>query len=177
MPKTLSLADATPQVQALHTEVDAAVAPLVTEHAARLRCGRGCTACCTDDLTVFEVEAALIRQHHPTLLAEEAPHPAGACAFLAEDGACRIYPHRPYVCRTQGLPLRWEEEDDEDGGVEYRDICPLNEGEEVGAPPLEELDASSFWTLGPAEARLATLQAAVDGGLLRRVPLRDLFRR
>jgi hypothetical protein len=29
--------------------------------------------------------------------------------MLEEDGRCAIYPHRPLVCRTQGLPLRYPE--------------------------------------------------------------------
>ena len=91
------------------------------KHAAQvLRARRG------DQITVFEVEAEVIRRHHADLLAEGEPHAEGACAFLDGEGACRIYEHRPYVCRTQGLPLRWLEELDGET-VELRDICPLND--------------------------------------------------
>ena len=152
-----------------------ALRPLDRRHADRLRCGRGCSDCCVDGITVFEVEAERIRERHGDLLARGAPHPAGRCAFLDGEGACRIYPDRPYVCRTQGYPLRWIEEPDEDDPevpvVERRDICPLNETDE----PITELPAEECWTLGPHEARLASLQHARDGGALRRVALRDLF--
>ena len=41
------------------------------------------------------------------------------CPALDGDGACRIYEHRPLVCRTFGLPLR--------NADEYiGDICDLN---------------------------------------------------
>lgn len=153
-------------VERLHRAVDAATAPLVRRHGARLACKRGCTACCVDDISVFEVEAALIRRHHGPLLAESRPHPEGACAFLAEDGACRIYATRPYVCRTQGLPMRWHEERG-DETVEVRDICPLNEAGE----PLVALDVTECWTLGAAERHLA----ALAGESPNRVRLRDLF--
>ncbi|MCA9551988.1 MAG: YkgJ family cysteine cluster protein [Myxococcales bacterium] len=156
---------------ALHAEVDAEVAPLVTRHGARLTCQKGCSQCCVDDLTVFEVEAARIRANHAALLAEGQPHPAGACAFLDEAGACRIYPDRPYVCRTQGLPLRWEDEDDAGAWVERRDICALNE---AGEPDLVALPAEDCWTLGPVEGRLATLQVRLTARP-DRVRLRDLF--
>ena len=139
-------------------------------HAARSHCRQGCSACCTDDLTVFEIEAEGIRARHAELLATGTPHPIGACAFLDAEGGCRIYAERPYVCRTQGLPLRWLDED-EAGLVEYRDICPLNEAGE----PLDTLPAESCWTLGAVEGRLAALQVAA-GGTLSRVPLRGLFR-
>lgn len=147
--------------------MDARAGALHARHAARLRCRRGCSACCVDDLSVFEVEAARLRARAAQVL-REAPHPPGACAFLDAAGACRVYAHRPYVCRTQGLPLRWLEPE---AAVERRDICPLNEAGE----PLESLAAGACWELGPVEARLAALQAARSGGALPRVRLRDLF--
>lgn len=119
---------------------------------------------------MFEIEAERIRARAPEVL-REAPHPPGACAFLDTAGACRIYAHRPYVCRTQGLPLRWIDFQAPGGPVEQRDICPLNEA----GPPVESLPAESCWELGPVEARLAGLQAEHGGGAVLRVRLRDLF--
>jgi hypothetical protein len=141
-------------------------------HWARLQCRRGCSSCCVDELTVFGVEAENIRRHHAEFLGHATPHPEGACAFLDESGACRIYEDRPYVCRTQGLPLRWIEERPNGGPVEMRDICPLNEKGE----PVETLPADSCWSIGPFEERLASLQCAADSGRLGRVHLRALFR-
>lgn len=161
------MTEAQAQLRALHDEVDRESAALASRHRARLHCGRGCNACCVDGLSVFEVEAERIRQAHPQLLREGAPHPAGACAFLGDAGECRIYADRPYVCRTQGLPLRWVEDD----GLERRDICPLNEAGE----PLAALASGECWTLGPVEDRLRSLEAARGGGALRRVALRSLF--
>ena len=159
------------RLQALHREIDEEAGELASRHAARLTCARGCSDCCRDGLTVFAVEAERIRRHHPRLLAEGTAHEPGACAFLDGEGACRIYQDRPYVCRTQGLPLRWLEPDPAGGGVEYRDICPLNEE----GPPLEGLPEGDLWTLGPTEGRLAALQEAWSEGRLERVALRDLF--
>jgi hypothetical protein len=160
-------------LRALHEDVDRRATALARRHAGRLQCRRGCAGCCQDGLTVFEVEAERIRRAHPQLLDVGTPHAAGACAFLDDEGACRIYADRPYVCRTQGLPLRWLDEDGEGDTVERRDICPLNEA----GPPIEQLPADACWTLGEIEARLAALQSAQDGGALRRVALRALFRR
>ena len=165
--------DAQARLRALHDEIDRESAALAERHRARLHCGRGCSACCVDGLSVFEVEAERIRSTHPELLREGAPHPPGACAFLGDAGECRVYAERPYVCRTQGLPLRWTLEDERSELVERRDICPLNaEGE-----PLEALPESDCWTLGPFEERLRRIQEASDGGVGRRVALRTLFRR
>jgi hypothetical protein len=153
-------------VAALHGDVDREAGRLQVIHAERLECRRGCSGCCVDDLTVFEVEAAPIRRLHAELLATGVAHTVGACAFLDEESACRIYAERPYVCRTQGLPLRWIEER-AGGDVELRDICPLNEA----GQPIEELSAESCWTIGPFEERLARL--VIEPAT--RVRLRDLF--
>jgi uncharacterized protein len=154
----------------LHAEVDRRAGALSERHADRLRCGLGCTDCCVDGLTVFEVEAERIRREAPEVLATE-PNTAGGCAFLSPEGACRIYAQRPYVCRTQGLPLRWLEERDE-GIVELRDICPLNE---EGEEQIENLVDNDCWSIGPVEEALAALQRAYGAGSLRRTALRSLF--
>jgi len=165
--------DAQDELLALHEEVDRAAAALAERHRGRLHCARGCSGCCTDGLSVFEVEAERIRSQHAALLRDGTPHPPGACAFLGDAGECRIYPDRPYVCRTQGLPLRWLDEEPAEALVERRDICPLNEAGE----PLETLPADACWTLGPFEERLRRLQETSETGAPRRVMLRSLFRR
>jgi uncharacterized protein len=161
-------------VERVHGAVDRLVAPLAATQGARLRCCAGCHGCCADGLAVFAIEADLIELRHADLLANGAPSGGGGCAFLDGEGQCRIYESRPYVCRTQGLPLRWLGRDEHEGAVELRDICVLNV---EGGPPLEALPADQCWTLGPVEARLAARQigADADGGFGRRVTLRGLF--
>ncbi|MEZ6188289.1 MAG: YkgJ family cysteine cluster protein [Planctomycetota bacterium] len=156
-----------PELDALYAAVDAAAGELHRHHAAALACRRGCAGCCVDGVTVFEVEADAIRARQAAVL-RQAPAPEGACAFLDDAGGCRIYADRPYVCRTQGLPLRWLDELDGQP-VEYRDVCPLNEAVGVEALPPE-----ACWSLGPVEGRLQELQRR-EHGELRRVALRDLF--
>lgn len=162
----------------LHAEVDQSAARLERAHAGRLQCRRGCSGCCIDELRVFEIEAENIRDRHGALLQAAEPHAKGACAFLDAAGSCRIYADRPYVCRTQGLPLRWFEDPEGRGdAVEHRDICVLN----IEGPPLESLPAAVCWEIGPVEARLAELESRyeqVSGDAaenLRRVELRSLF--
>lgn len=155
----------------IHHDVDRDARRLETVHAERLRCARGCNDCCVDGITVFAIEAERIRRERPDVLENEAAHPEGACAFLSGDGACRVYEQRPYVCRTQGLPLRWFDEAGAGEWVELRDICPLNDDP---GEPLEEIPAADCWTLGAAESRLAELQESSSGGL-QRTALRSLF--
>jgi N-acetylglutamate synthase-like GNAT family acetyltransferase len=124
-----------------------------------------------DGITVFEVEARNIEAHYKSLLDHGVPYPEGACPFLDKEGRCRIYMHRPYVCRTQGLPLRWLDETKTGDIVEMRDICPVNET----GPAIVTLPTEQCWTIGPFELRLAALQALVSGNEMRRVLLRSLF--
>ena len=160
------------ELHAIYSELDHLTRALADTHARRLQCRRGCTRCCVDDLTVFQVEGENIRHLHGELLETAAPHEPGACAFLDRDGSCRIYESRPYVCRTQGLPLRWIDELEDGEMVEMRDICPQNDT----PPPIETLPVEHCWTLGPFEEKLASLQVKLGGWDLHRVPLRELFR-
>lgn len=180
---SLSPVDALQRLRSLYGVVDERVRALEARHSARLNCTLGCTSCCVDDISVFEVEATNIQRQHSDLLAEGVPHPQGACAFLGEGGACRIYESRPYVCRTHGLPLRWEEwennnaEDDLDDfadpepPTEHRDICPLN----VPGEALDTIPPEDCLTLGDFEGQMAQIQAELDGWALKRVTLRSLF--
>jgi Fe-S-cluster containining protein len=159
------------RLKQLYREIDLIAGRLAQIHGERLHCRPGCVSCCLDALTVFEIEARNIRQNQPDLLENKPPHSAGACAFLDEKDYCRIYVDRPYVCRTQGLPLRWVEELADGRAVEMRDICSLNES----GIPVEELDREACWTIGPFEEKLAALQFQIDKGKLNRIALRDLF--
>ena len=158
------------QLQILYQEIERESGRLALLHKDRLECRLGCSQCCCDGISVFRVEAANIRKKAPTVLQQE-PNQRGGCAFLGKEGECRIYRHRPYVCRTQGLPLRWWEEGDRIEIIERRDICPLNEP----GPPLEELTLDSMWLIGPFEGKLAALEVTVSGSGKQRVSLRSLF--
>lgn len=167
-------------IAALHAQVDVDAHAVAAHHGARLQCRLGCASCCVDELTVWPVEALRIVVHAADVLAS-APGPVGACAFLDAHGACRIYAVRPQVCRTQGLPLRYYYETEDDEIEEARDICPLN----LEGPALALLDDDALWTVGLVEHQLLSLQSALDAhpdavsalplddeG---RVPLRALF--
>jgi Fe-S-cluster containining protein len=69
----------------------------------RLNCRLGCAACCLP-FSVFALEAAMIAKRVSGLTVVR-PMP-GVCVFL-ENGLCRIYPFRPIICRSQGLPLAY----------------------------------------------------------------------
>ncbi|MEW6747891.1 MAG: YkgJ family cysteine cluster protein [Planctomycetota bacterium] len=169
MATSASRDDVLRELERLHEKIDRKEQGLARR--ARLMCRRGCAACCIDGITVFEIEAERIRRHHARLLSQGIPHAEGACALLSHDGACRVYDERPYVCRTQGLPLQWFEELSTGEVREQRDICPLN----AAGVELDSLRTEDLWMIGPFELRLAELQERFSGGPLTRVTLRSLF--
>jgi len=145
----------------LYREVDRGVRRLTEIHARRLRCRRGCSACCLDGLNVTRIEAERIRRSHGDLLRRASPHAIGACAFLDREGACRIYADRPTICRSQGLPLRAVFENESEEIEERRDICSLNV--ERGRA-LEALAEDDLWLVGPEELRVQQLDEKAFGG-------------
>jgi len=153
------------RIRALHAKIDESAARISDGLGDRLRCGRGCSACCIDDLAVSVAEAARIVDESPDVL-RSAAGPIGACAMLDEEGGCRVYEARPYVCRTQGLPLRWVERAENGEVLEHRDICPKNDAPaSSGVPsPLEEIPEASCWTLGRAEQVLAAIDSLIPNG-------------
>jgi len=89
----------------LRTEIDALSESLEKQHRQHLSCKKGCDLCCMA-ISVFPVEFYAIRTELnikslevlPVLQNEE------DCQFLV-DHSCAIYPSRPVICRTHGLPL------------------------------------------------------------------------
>lgn len=111
-----------------------------------LTCARGCSGCCRH-FGLFPVEAVHLRlaledletgtletviQKAAGLLED----PEGACPLLQDD-LCLLYPVRPVICRTHGLPVLVRTE--EGAGV---DVCPLNftEGQKPDSRYILDLD-------------------------------------
>jgi Fe-S-cluster containining protein len=124
--------------QDLVAKVDAKAAEFQQRYRAQLQCKKGCSSCCQPGLTVFSVERLAIREwleQRPELLEKlkQQPENPAACRFLDETGACQIYPVRPIICRTQGLPLSFKVNEQS-----QRDVCPLNfEKDDVLALPTD----------------------------------------
>lgn len=96
-------------------------------YAGHIVCRRGCDECCRH-LNLFWVEGVALAQALRSLSEEQRNHlrrkasesrPDGPCPLL-EDGVCLLYPARPIICRTHGLPILAG-----DGRV---DFCPRNFG-------------------------------------------------
>jgi len=100
----------------LRDEVDRQVADLEKMHKDWMACRKGCCSCCLD-LTVWPVEFYAISEQMKTA---KWPKPQlnedKECGFLDAECGCQIYPFRPMICRTHGLPLvYWHDEIDPPG--------------------------------------------------------------
>ena len=103
----------------LRREVDAMAAKLEGVHRDYMQCKKGCTKCCMN-LTVWPVEFFAIAEEVRAAGIELAFDEQAGCGFL-KDGLCRIYPFRPIICRTHGLPLVYldDEQDEPVYGVTF----------------------------------------------------------
>ena len=156
---------------------------VTTAYADELTCRQGCTACCRQDLGVSRVEATSIlawlaqnglADHDPARTPHD-DHPffddlsgGDACAFLTRGGGCGIYPVRPLICRTHGLPIKLE-----DGVV---DTCPLNfVGRiDVGYTDIPGRDLLDLANLNLRFSLIETLFCRQEGEPPLRVPLSQL---
>jgi len=111
----------------LRSHIDEEIKKLEELHGGDITCHPGCSACCVN-LTVFPVEFFAIledlKETHTLkkdfLFDESAP-----CGFSNEEGLCRIYPFRPIICRTHGLPILFLNDSQEEPSWEVS-FCELN---------------------------------------------------
>lgn len=106
------------------TKVDGFVSEKSSRFASDMNCKQGCFECCSENLTVTRIEADAIEsfiKKNNLHLPAKALKP-GHCKNLDELGACLIYPVRPLVCRTHGLPVDYKSDEE----TKHRSVCPKN---------------------------------------------------
>jgi uncharacterized protein len=100
----------------LRKDIDERTEILEKEHKIHLSCKSGCDICCMD-YNIFPVEFYSILKELQNLKFKPKPLPkkeeeSSSCVFL-KDHKCTIYQSRPVICRTHGLPLLYNNDDDE----------------------------------------------------------------
>lgn len=151
---------ATDRYRDLRSRVDRMADDLAQLHGARLVCRPGCAGCCVN-LTVFPVEYAAILEDLRAAGAKGLQlDPSAACAFL-KDNLCQIYPHRPIICRTHGLPIAFTNSDLAEPEISVS-FCPLN----FASLDLDEYQfgAESTLDLDAVNAELAWINAEYEPG-------------
>ncbi len=154
------------RLDALFAKIDAFFAAAHAREGEAITCRAGCADCCRRRFTVTGLEAEVIREGLEALPAarrEELAHRARAgdsevCAALDADGRCAIYAHRPVICRTHGLPIRFTTE----RSLPMVDACPKNfVGQDLSTvSPASVMDQTTLSTILGA---LDTAHAAETG--------------
>jgi len=105
----------------LRDEVDGQAAGLGKVHKVWLACRKGCCSCCLN-LSVWPVEFyAILEQMKTSNWPKPQLNEDKECGYLDDEGGCQMYPFRPIICRTHGLPLAyWQDDSDPPGyGVSF----------------------------------------------------------
>lgn len=124
MKTTASLDYLIQQYQTLCQYCDNVFAAIFAQFRSEMRCARGCAACCVLE-TVAPLEAFMIESYLQATVdtgsaetTNQREYDESQCVFLHEN-MCIIYPVRPIICRTHGLPLLYKER-------QAIEVCPLN---------------------------------------------------
>ncbi|MEI6141620.1 MAG: hypothetical protein WCP85_20275 [Mariniphaga sp.] len=89
----------------LRKQIDKISKSLDKIHKQHLNCKMGCDLCCMA-ISVFPIEFYAIKEELDLSKLPDLPLPQNEidCRYLV-DHSCEIYPSRPVICRTHGLPL------------------------------------------------------------------------
>lgn len=111
--------------------IDDDVEPVVRRYRSSIECAKGCSDCCHQTFRISDLEGAYLREGlaaAPADMRADIVQRAQAyeadtrtpCPVLSDEGACRLYAHRPRICRKYGIPL-WNPE-----RPDRVDTCPKN---------------------------------------------------
>lgn len=126
------------KIREFHQKIDEFFIDKSKKYSEQIQCKLKCDKCCHVELSIFEIEKSNILDWYSRLdvsqkkeLIKKLETPqiksedlfgnlVNPCVFLYES-ECSIYPVRPTLCRSQGLPMLRIEEDEN-----QIDCCPLN---------------------------------------------------
>jgi Fe-S-cluster containining protein len=171
------------RLDALFAKIAAFFGAAEAREGASITCHAGCADCCRR-FTVTGIEAEVIREGLATLpparrdeLATRAADAAtDVCPALDPDGRCAIYAHRPVICRTHGLPIRFAEQR-AGRSLPMLDACPKNfVGRDLAeVSPASVMDQTTLSTIVGALDAAHAAETGRDRG--ERVAVTDLLAR
>jgi hypothetical protein len=130
--------------------IDDGVAPVIARYGQHIQCAAGCSDCCHQTFRVSALEGELLRdglQSLPAAVRDDIltrardwrPDARQPCPILSDEGHCRLYEHRPRICRKYGIPL-WHP----DRPHEVR-TCPKNFQDVPDIDAALILDPQAHW--------------------------------
>jgi len=153
----------------LIADIDDLMAKLIKKRFRQiLNCRPGCAECCIP-FSILPLEAALVKERINQFKPVEGIEDKN-CALLA-DNCCTIYDIRPIICRTQGLPIAYINEDS--SCIEVS-ACHLN------FPDDHQFEQEDLLFMDQFNSRLADLniQYCLTVGLTlqQRIAIADLYK-
>lgn len=107
----------------LREEISLLCERLHEQHKPFTLCADGCDACCLD-FSVFPVEFfAVLHQIQSSGASVSFNEGNGEKCTLLNHSSCSIYPFRPIICRSHGLPLLYMDAEGEEWQLSF---CELN---------------------------------------------------
>ena len=169
-------------LDALFAKVEGFFTAAQAREGEQITCHAGCSDCCRR-FTVTGIEAEVIGEglaalpdaRRDELAARASNTTTDVCPALDTDGRCAIYAHRPLICRTHGLPIRFTEQR-AGRSLPMLDACPKNfVGRDLTAvSPASVMDQTTLSTiLGALDAAHADEAGRARG---ERVAIADLLR-
>ena len=142
-------------LDALFAKVEGFFAAAEAREGAAITCHAGCSDCYRRfSVTALEAEvvseglAGLTAARRAELSTRARDDTTTVCPALDEGGRCAIYAHRPVICRTHGLPIRFTEER-AGRSLPMLDACPKNfVGRDLaGVSPASVMDQTTLSTI------------------------------
>lgn len=170
-------------LDALFAKLEGFFSAAQAREGAAITCHAGCSDCCRR-FSVTGLEAGVIREgltalpdaRRDELAARAHDATTDVCPALDEDGRCAIYAHRPVICRTHGLPIRFTEQR-AGRSLPMLDACPKNfVGRDLAeVSPASVMDQTTLSTIVGALDAADADEAGRPRGL--RVGIVELLRR
>jgi len=138
--------------------IDTDVEPVLDRYREHIECAKGCSDCCQQTFRVSHLEGAYLREGLAAVpddvradilnrASAYAPDERQDCPVLSTEGACRMYAHRPRICRKYGIPL-WNPQ-----RPDRVDTCPKNFGDVHDIDAALIVDPQARWAEAWIEVR------------------------
>jgi len=148
----------------LISQIEALCGYIKNIHGDSIVCRAGCDECCVN-FTIGAGEYIALKEKIQALPECSGNKNRGRCFFL-KDGLCSIYEHRPVICRTHGLPVRFK---DENGNMKYSS-CGKN-----SATTMDESNTIDIDSINEKLAILNMLAIKANPSLKERYYLYEIF--
>lgn len=167
----------------LRKRTDENVKKLLEIHGPNIICKPKCSSCCVN-LTVFQIEFESIKHEMGTDgfdIGSVTFDDQATCGFLKND-LCQIYKYRPIICRTHGIPISFQNDDDPVEPYIAVSFCDLNfEDLDMGDDENDDYEGVCFddnntLNIDELNEELFRINQEINKDPLKRIDLKGLIK-